>query len=237
MQKHYTTRHLTAATTQLLLRAAPRRAWLALLIVFAVALALAAAGLFARYVRETLAAAPPIIIVATPTPQAPRAAAVPTPLPGVIELIGYYDYRDISTATPIAAGRLACVVGTAGGGRYLLVAVDTCDGDVRLWFYADVVPARVPESSLADLTPRTPAPPLASEPGYRTSYAPAEQVPEPVATELPPIFILPSPVPEQPATAAPGWGGGGGSGWDEAATKDGDFVCYGQPRVCYPVAP
>lgn len=194
MQHRYTTQHLTARLATAALRAAPRRAWLAFLIIAAVALILAAAGLFSRYVREQLRTAPPIIIIVTPTVAPARAAVVPTPA-SVMTLIGYYDYRDGSTATLIDPARLACVVGQADVARWRLVALDTCGSDTRVWIYTDLIPTRIPIAGLSDLTPRTavPAPPMATESGYRVA---AQQQPEsaavsePAATALPPIYDL-----------------------------------------------
>lgn len=225
---HFTTQALTQRLATAALRAAPRRAWLALLIVGAIALTLAAAGLFARYVQQQLRAAPPITIIATPTPGSPRAAVVPTPA-AIMQLIGYFDYRDASTATPIDPARLACVVGQADGERWRLIALDNCASDTRLWIYAELVPAKVPAADLSDLTPRTavPAPALAEQPGYSVSRVQQiEQAPEPVATPLPPIYNL---------RAARGFPGPGEPGFVESFEEPGcsPLVGYLPDDPCY----
>jgi hypothetical protein len=108
-----------------------------------------------------------IIIIATPTAQLPVAQPIASQA-----LIGYFDFSNLETATPLTSADVVWVVGQFGDWRL----VETQAG-ARVWLRITDVPANVPsDSPLADLTPPTaqPAPILAAAP----AVAPVDNTPD-----------------------------------------------------------
>jgi hypothetical protein len=233
------------ATTRLLTQTlgdTPRHhRWAAAASVVTIAICAIVITLIATRTAPEPALASRIIILATPTMQPPTV----TPAPARPDrLVAFFNYQDTASASMIDATTVACVVGQAEQGAWLYVILGTCaESAPHVWMPAARVPSGAAIVSLADLTPPTPAPlpPRKHGPGiYQAVNEPAQIAPAPEAAPEqaaePPTAAPPVPTAAPRPTLPPGWGGGGGSGWDEAATDRGDFVCYGSPRVCYPVA-
>ena len=118
--------------------------WRPIAALFGVVLLLAIVGALSSLRPAAQAEQAAIIMIATPSP----APAVPTAAPRA--LLGYFDYRDPTTATAFMVNDLERVIGQAGAFRLVELA-----GGGRVWVALADIPAGVPVADpLTDLAPR-----------------------------------------------------------------------------------